>query len=119
LSFKASRNYGGPEFKASDAQFHEHFGPIIVSCDKADLRPLPNGVMIYADGEQRLEPLAPTDAPRAGVIDELYDAVVNRKAPLHDAAWGLATTEACLAILKSAKSGKEILLKHQTSASRI
>jgi phthalate 4,5-cis-dihydrodiol dehydrogenase len=52
------------------------------------------------------------------VIDELYDAVVNGKRPLHDAAWGLATTEACLAILASAKSGKEIPLKHQTSASR-
>ena len=118
LKFKASRNYGGPEFKSSDAQFHEHFGPIIVSCDKADLQPLPNGVMIYADGERRLEPLPPTDAPRSGVIDELYDAVVNRKKPLHDAAWGLATIEACLAILKSAKSGKEVPLRHQTSASR-
>jgi phthalate 4,5-cis-dihydrodiol dehydrogenase len=118
LKFKASRNYGGPEFKASEAQFHEHFGPIVVSCDKADLRPLPDGVMIYADGERRLEPLPPTNAPRAGVIDELYDAVVNGKAPLHDAPWGLATTEACLAILESARSGKEVPLKHQTSASR-
>ena len=113
---KAARNYGGPEFAPSEARFHEHFGPIVVSCDKADLRPLPTGVMIYADSEQRLEPLPLTDAPRAGVIDELYDAVVNGKAPLHDAAWGLATTEACLAILESAKSGKEIPLKHQTSA---
>jgi len=74
--------------------------------------------MIYADGERRLEPLPLTDGPRSGVIDELYDAVVNGKRPLHDAAWGLATTEACLAILKSAKSGKEVPLKHQTSASR-
>jgi phthalate 4,5-cis-dihydrodiol dehydrogenase len=114
--FKAARNYGGAEFKPSNAQFHEHFGPIIVSCETADLRPLPTGVMIYADGEQRLEPLAPTDAPRSGVIDELYDAVIKSKAPLHNAAWGLATTEACLAILQSAKSGKEISLKNQTSA---
>jgi phthalate 4,5-cis-dihydrodiol dehydrogenase len=117
-SFKAARNYGGPEFKPGDAQFHEHFGPIVVSCDKADLRPLPNGVMIYADGERRLEPLPLTDRPRSGVIDELYDAVVNGKAPRHDAAWGLATTEACLAILESARTGKEVPLKHQTSASR-
>ena len=42
----------------------------IVSCDKADLRPLPDGVMIYADGERRLEPLPLTHAPRVGVIDE-------------------------------------------------
>jgi phthalate 4,5-cis-dihydrodiol dehydrogenase len=118
LKFKAARNYGGPEFKPGKAEFHEHFGPLIVSCEKADLRPLPDGVMIYADGERRLEPLPLTDAPRAGVIDELYEAVVNGKAPLHDAAWGLATTEACLAILESARSGKEVPLKHQTSASR-
>jgi phthalate 4,5-cis-dihydrodiol dehydrogenase len=118
LKFKTARNYGGPEFKPGEPQFHEHFGPLIVSCDKADLRPLPNGVMIYADGERRLEPLPETDAPRAGVIDELYDAVVNGKRPLHDAAWGLATTEACVAIAQSAKSGKEVPLKHQTSASR-
>ena len=114
--FKIARNYGGPEFKAGKPEHHEHFGPLIVSCDKADLRPLPNGVMIYADSEQRLEPLPPADAPRAGVIDELYEAAVNGKAPLHDAAWGLATTEACLAILESAKSGKEVPLKHQTNA---
>jgi phthalate 4,5-cis-dihydrodiol dehydrogenase len=116
--FKNARNYGGPEFKAGATEFHEHFGPLIVSCDKADLRPLPDGVMIYADGERRLEPLPPTHAPRAGVIDELYEAVVNGKAPMHDAAWGLATTEACLALLESAKTGKEVPLKHQTSASR-
>ena len=117
-SYKEARNYGGAEFKASQAQAHEHFGPLIVSCDKADLRPLPTGVMIYADGEQRLEPLPAPDAPRAGVIDELYGAVVNGKAPLHDGRWGLATIEACLAILESARTGKEVPLKHQTSASR-
>jgi phthalate 4,5-cis-dihydrodiol dehydrogenase len=116
--FKTARNYGGPEFKAAEAQFHEHFGPLIVSCDRADLRPLPDGVMIHADREQRLEPLPPPEVARAGVIDELYDAVVNGRTPLHDAAWGLATTEACLAILESARSGKEVALKHQTSASR-
>ena len=115
---KAARNYGGPEFKAGEAQFHEHFGPLIVSCDHADLRPLPTGVMIHADGEQRLEPLPTPAAPRAGVIDELYGAVVNGKAPLHDGPWGLATIEACLAILESARTGKEVPLKHQTSASR-
>ncbi|MEA3193857.1 MAG: phthalate 4,5-cis-dihydrodiol dehydrogenase [Betaproteobacteria bacterium] len=115
---KAARNYGGAEFKANEAVQHPHFGLIVVSCDKADLRPLPGGVMIHADGEQRLEPLAPPAVPRAGVIDELYDAVVNGKAPLHDALWGLATTQACLAILESAHTGKEVSLRHPTSASR-
>jgi phthalate 4,5-cis-dihydrodiol dehydrogenase len=114
---KAGRNYGGPDFKASKVQYHEHFGPVIVSCEKADLRPLPTGVMIHADGEQRLETLAAPAVTRAGVIDELYAAVVTDKAPLHDAAWGLATTEACLAIIESSQTGKEVLLKHQRSVS--
>ena len=115
---KSNRNYGGPDFEPGKAEFHEHFGSIIVSCDRADLRPLPTGVMVHADDEQRLEPLAPPKTTRAAVIDELYDAVVNGKAPLHDAAWGLATTEACLAILESARTGKEVPLRHQTSAWR-
>jgi phthalate 4,5-cis-dihydrodiol dehydrogenase len=119
LKLKGARNYGGPEFKPGKAQAHEHFGPLIVSCDKADLRPLPTGVMIHADGEQRLEAVPFTREPRAAVIDELYDAIATGKAALHDAAWGLATTEACLAILESARSGKEVPLRHQTSASRI
>ena len=113
---KAARNYGGAGYQPGKPQFHEHFGPIIVSCDKADLRPLPTGVMVHADGEQRLEALPPTEAPRSGVIDELYDAVVNGKAPLHDAAWGLATTEACLALLESAKTGREVPSSRPTSA---
>ena len=99
LPLKNARNYGGPEFRPSETHLHPHFGLIVVSCDKADLRPLPTGVMVHADGGQRLEPLPPTDAPRAAVIDEFYDAVVNGRKPLHDAAWGLATTEASLAIL--------------------
>jgi predicted dehydrogenase len=51
----------------------------------------------------------------AGVIDELYAAVVEDKPPLHDGAWGLATVEACLAILRSAREAKEIPLAAPTA----
>jgi phthalate 4,5-cis-dihydrodiol dehydrogenase len=118
-TLKAARNYGGADFKIGRAQFHEHFGPLIVSCDKADLRPLPTGVMIHADGEQRLEAMPSAVETRAAVVDELYDSIMTGKPALHDAAWGLATTEACLAILESARSGREVPLRHQTSAWRI
>ena len=41
---------------------HQHFGSVIVSCEHADLRPLPHGVMIYADDKRWLDPLpAPVD----------------------------------------------------------
>jgi phthalate 4,5-cis-dihydrodiol dehydrogenase len=42
---------------------------LIVSCERADLRPLPTGVMIYADEAQRLDPLPAPAIPRVEVID--------------------------------------------------
>jgi len=92
---------------------HQHFGFLIASCERADLRPLPDGVMIYGDEEKRLDPLPAPQVPRVEVIDELYGAVALGKKPLHDGEWGMATLEVCLAILESAKNGKEIPLRHQ------
>ena len=89
--------------------------PIIVSCERADLRPLPNGVMIYQNGAARLDPLPPPPVPRAEVIDELYAAVVNGTPPLHDGAWAMATLEVCLAMLRSAREGRDIALAHQVA----
>jgi len=92
---------------------HQHFGFLIASCERADLRPLPDGVMIYGDDEKRLDPLPAPQIPRQEVIDELYEAVVNGKQPLHGGEWGMATLEVCLAMLESAREGKEIRLGHQ------
>ena len=119
LKMKNSRNYGGEQFKPPPADnLHQHFGFVIASCDRADLRPLPAGVMVYGDSEQRLEPRPAPKLHRAEVIDELYEAVVTGKAPLHSGEWALATMEVILAMLRSAREGKEIALKNQTSASR-
>jgi phthalate 4,5-cis-dihydrodiol dehydrogenase len=51
--------------------------------------------------------------PRAEVVDELYDAAVLGRPPLHSGEWGLATLEICLAILNSAANGQDIVLHHQ------
>src|SRR5688572_27344075 len=51
---KDARNYGGKEYRITPSVAHQHFGLFVVSCEKADLRPQPGGVMIYADGERRL-----------------------------------------------------------------
>jgi phthalate 4,5-cis-dihydrodiol dehydrogenase len=85
------------------------------ACERADLRPLPTGVMVYSDQEKHLEPLAQPAVQRAEVIDELYAAVMDGKAPVHDGEWALATMEACLAILQSAKEQREIPLRNQTA----
>jgi phthalate 4,5-cis-dihydrodiol dehydrogenase len=110
LVLKNTRNYGGPQFKQTDPAAHQHFGLFVVSCEKADLRPLPTGVMIYGDGEQRLERLPPPKLPRSEVIDELYGAVVEGRAPVHSGESAMATLQVCLAMLESSRQGKEILL---------
>jgi phthalate 4,5-cis-dihydrodiol dehydrogenase len=114
-AFKRARTYGGADWKPSSAQAlaHQHFGPVIVSCEHADLRPLPNGVMIYQHGAARLDSLPAPIVPRVEVIDELYDAIVHGRRPLHDGAWAMATLEVCLAMLRSAREGVEIMLSHQ------
>ena len=94
-------------------QVHQHFGHILVSCEKADLRPTPSGIAVYGDERQEFIALAPPGIPRVEVIDELVAAVLQDKAPLHSGEWSRASTEACLAILESAKSGRECWLKHQ------
>ena len=84
VAFKNARNYGGPDFHPSAGQdlAHQNFGTLLVSCERADLRALPNGVMIYQNGSAQLDPLPMPKIPRVEVIDELYDAVVQGQPPL-------------------------------------
>ncbi len=115
-ALKSARTYGGTGYndpQPPDPPLHQHFGPLIVSCERADLRPLPTGVMIYEDDERRLDALPVPQIPRAEVIDELYAAVVEGKPPVHGGAWALATLETCLAMLQSAREQREITLRHQ------
>ena len=113
---RRQRGYGAGEAPAvaPDAQrWHEHFGFIVVSCERADLRPVPQGVIVESHGERGLRPLAPPRAPRLEVIAELCDAVWNDRAPLHSGEWGLATLEAALAILQSSRERRAIALRRQ------
>ncbi|MES2511213.1 MAG: Gfo/Idh/MocA family oxidoreductase [Pseudomonadota bacterium] len=117
---KAARNYGGRLYVAQATNTdtplaHQHFGHIIVSCEKADLRPTPTGVEIFADAQRSFEALPPPAIPRSEVIDELYAAVIDGKPPLHTGEWARATTEVCLAILESARGQQPIHLHHQVA----
>ncbi len=114
-ALKEKRAYGEGAGAPSAIAAHQHFGFVLVSCDGADLRPQPEGVTIYGDTERRMERLPPPTAPRAGVVDELFEAIRHGKRPLHSGEWGLATLEACLAILKSAREKSDVVLLHQGS----
>jgi phthalate 4,5-cis-dihydrodiol dehydrogenase len=71
--------------------------------------------MVYQDGSARLDALPAPKTPRAEVIDELYQAVVNGKEPLHNGAWATATVEVLLAMLRSAREGSDVRLVHQVA----
>ena len=112
---KNARAYGCADEAAGGAEtpWHEHFGLVIVSCEKADIRPTPKGVMVYGDATRDFEPLAKPAVPRGEVLDELCDAVLLGKPAVHDGEWGRATLEVCLAMLRSAREAREIELLHQ------
>ncbi len=115
---KAARNYGGSLYSAAalpSALAHQHFGHIIVSCEKADLRPTALGVEVFSDEHHHLEALPPPLIPRSEVMDELYAAVFASQPPVHSGRWARATTEVCLAILEASRTGKGQSMRHQVA----
>jgi phthalate 4,5-cis-dihydrodiol dehydrogenase len=111
---KNEATYGGPSYRApappAVPALHQHFGSVLVSCERADLRATPRGVWIYADGEKHHEPLPAPAVPRFEVIDELFAALRHGTRPLHDGPWGQATLEVCLALLRSAREQRDVEL---------
>jgi phthalate 4,5-cis-dihydrodiol dehydrogenase len=119
IRLRAARGFAGTGAStAAGPMYQPHFGFLIASCEDADLRPSPAGILIYDRSGVR-EERAP--APRAfpnkdGVIDEFYDAIVNGTPPLHDGAWGTETMAIALAMLQSARERRPILLEETTYA---
>lgn len=93
-----------------------YFGLTIVSCERADIRQTPTGLMVYDDTSRWEVPLSLEKAGRDLMIEELYDAVVNGRAPLHSPRWAKATLEVSLAVLESARKHQEVELVHQVPA---
>lgn len=111
-ALKTTRTYGSAAEDPAPAH-NEHFGPLIVSCDAADLRLTPDGIHVYGHRERDFIPVPVAAAPRRGVMDALVDAVRHGRRPVQDAAWALASLEVCHAIIASAEQGREIRLEHQ------
>jgi len=113
MALKNRRTYGAPAAKAEAPVAHNQFGMVIASCERADLRPMPTGVMVYDDTRAWLDELPPPVVPRCEVVDELCDAIEGIRLPIHSGEWAMATLETCLAILESARTGREVRLEHQ------
>ena len=116
---RTKRGFAGAGINAQDGEGRQpHFGFLIASCEGADLRPSPDGLLIYDDEGVREVRAAPARAypNKDGVIDEFYDAVVSGTPPLHDGAWGTATMAATLALLQSARERRPIDLEETANA---
>jgi len=85
---------------------NQHFGPIIVSCEGADLQLTPNGIWIHSDEDQIFHKTPVNPIPRAEVIDELWDCLRLNKNGIHTGPWARATTEVCLGILEAARTSQ-------------
>ncbi len=113
---KAERNFGGgtyvPDAGEPPAAF-QHFGPVIVSCDGADLRLTPYGVEVHDAQGVHFETVPVPAVPRSEVIDELWSVAREGRGPVHGGAWSRATVEVCLAILASAREHATIMLRQQ------
>ena len=110
---KNESTYGGPAYQPAPAVTgarHQSFGPVVVSCERADLRPVPDGVWIYGHHEKHLARLPDPAVPRSEVIDELHAAVREGRSALHDGHWARATLQVCLALLRSAAENRDIEL---------
>jgi phthalate 4,5-cis-dihydrodiol dehydrogenase len=105
---KAARAYGAGAAAAPPPAGHEHFGFVLVACERGDLRLTPTGVEAYGATARWTVDLPPPATTRGAVVDELWDAVVAGKPPRHDGAWGAENLAVCLAILRSAAEGREI-----------
>ena len=92
-----------------------HFGLTIVTGEKGDLRASADGITLYDRfGANKINIERGTGLPgRAEVLNDMVGALRFGISPVHDARWGKATLEVALAILQSAREGREIALRHQ------
>jgi len=104
---KLARTYGNAA-SPPPAPHHEHFGFVLASCERADIRLTPTGLALYTDDAHEWRPLDPPAVPRQAVLDEFVDAIRGTRAPVHDGRWGLETMAACAALIESSRRGTDI-----------
>lgn len=92
---------------------HNHFGFLLAHCEHADLRPTSTSIDVFGPRSRQQIALPPPVVSRSEVADDLVSAIRHGKPSVHSGAWGRATLEVCLAILESARTGRDVALHHQ------
>jgi phthalate 4,5-cis-dihydrodiol dehydrogenase len=98
--------------------YQPHFGVMIVTCARGEMRASADGLLVY-DARGKREIALPKSAAMPGrseVLDDMIAAVHTGQKPLQDARWGKANVEVMLALLQSARERREVMLKYQVAA---
>ena len=95
-----------------------HFGLMIVSCTRGEMRASADGLFIYGtEGKREVDlPQSHSMPGRSEVLDDMISAVRTGHRPQQDGRWAKANVEATLALLQSARECREIMLEHQVAA---
>jgi len=89
-----------------------HFGLIIVTCEKGDMRLSPSGILVHGVAGTR-EIAVPRGMGRPGqgdALDALWLAVRDGTPSIHDARWGRDTIAVILAMLQSSRERSEVVV---------
>lgn len=92
-----------------------HFGLMIVTCARGEMRASADGLLIY-DQNGKHEIALPKSAAMPGrseVLDDMIAAIRTGRRPLQNGRWAKANVEVSVALLRSARERREILLEHQ------
>jgi phthalate 4,5-cis-dihydrodiol dehydrogenase len=91
------------------------FGLTILSCERGDIRQVPDGLAVHTRDGVTTVPVSATRTPRDLLFDEFHDAIAGVRPPLHEGRWALASLELCIAAIESARAGRELPLVHQVA----
>ena len=108
--------YGGRRLPVEQPHL-PHFGSLVITCERGDIRLSSDGIVVYGVGGMRTFPVERgVGRPGHGdALDALWAALREGRRDFHDARWGKATLEVALAILQSARERREINLAHQVA----
>jgi phthalate 4,5-cis-dihydrodiol dehydrogenase len=103
--------FGGRVLPA-EQPYLPHFGLIVVTCQRGDMRLSPNGIVIHGlEGTRELDvPRGPGWRGQGDALDALWAAVREGRPSIHDARWGRVTVEVVQAILQSSAERREVIL---------
>jgi phthalate 4,5-cis-dihydrodiol dehydrogenase len=92
--------------------FLPHFGFLVATCERGDLRLSPNGILVHGlHGTRESAVSRGIGRPGQGdALDALWSAVREDRPSIHDARWGRATVEVILAIVESARTRHDVVL---------